>query len=78
MDFQLFEGLASLNPALFKDQQHFSSFLRKLVTLIYKMKQLLIPSDFSSFLKICCCPGELNSLRWGSRIHLQRTLYKNV
>ena len=56
MDFQLCEGLASLNPALFKDQ-HFSSFLRKLVTLIYKMKQLLIPSDFSSFLKSAAVQG---------------------
>ena len=72
------EGLASLNLALFKDQRHFSSFVRNLMTLIYKMKQLLIPSDFHSFLKICHCPGELNSLHWGSRIHLQRTLYKNV
>ena len=57
MDFQLCEGLASLNPALFKDQPHFSSFLRKLVTLIYKMKQLLIPSDFSSFLKSAAVQG---------------------
>ena len=56
MDFQLCEGLAFLNPALFKDQ-HFSSFLRKLVTLIYKMKQLLIPSDFSSFLKSAAVQG---------------------
>ena len=72
------EGLASLNLALFKDQRHFSSFVRNLMTLIYKMKQLLIPSDFHSFLKICHCPGELNSLHWGSRMHLQRTLYKNV